>query len=170
MMTLSRLNIGDMESEEDPLHHGAAQQEEPEADGGHHPDSVMHTCNVCDKQFKKKSLLTKHVKIHAEGKFVCDTCGKRFKSSWNRNFHQKQVHSSVRFPCDTCGKSYKMESSLRTHMTKKHGVNSAEEMSTPRSLLESTTLTCNKSEFNRKFSGPLFFIYNNTKLLFCCHQ
>ena len=103
MMTLSRLNIGDMESEEDPLHHGAAQQEEPEADGGHHPHSVMHTCNVCDKQFKKKSLLTKHVKIHAEGQFVCDTCGKRFKSSWNRNFHQKQVHSSVRFPCDTCG-------------------------------------------------------------------
>ena len=51
MMTLSRLNKGDMESEEDPLHHGAAQQEEPHADGGDHPDSVTShvkpTCNVC---------------------------------------------------------------------------------------------------------------------------
>ena len=97
-----------MESEEDPLHHGAAQQEEPEADGGHHPHSVMHTCYVCDKQFKTKSALTRHVKIHVEGKFVCDKCGKKFKSSWNRKYHEKQVHSSVRFACDTCGKSYKI--------------------------------------------------------------
>ena len=80
MMTLSRLNKGDMESEEDPLHHGAAHQEEPEADGGHHPQSVMPTCNVCDKQFKTKSVLTRHMKIHVEGKFVCDKCGKKFKS------------------------------------------------------------------------------------------
>ena len=54
MMTLSRLNKGDMESEEDPLHHGAAQQEEPHADGGDHPDSVTShvkpTCNVCGKE------------------------------------------------------------------------------------------------------------------------
>ena len=121
-------NTGDMESEEDPLHHGAAQQEEPEADGGHHPHSVMHTCYVCDKQFKKKSSLTRHVKIHVEGKFVCEKCGKKFKSSWNRNYHLKQVHSEVRFPCDTCGKSYKMESSLRSHMKNKHGANSSEEM------------------------------------------
>ena len=127
-----------MESEEDPLHHGAAQQEEPEADGGHHPHSVMHTCYVCDKQFKKKSSLTRHVKIHVEGKFVCEKCGKKFKSSWNRNYHLKQVHSEVRFPCDTCGKSYKMESSLRAHKTKKHGDNSVEEMNTPQEDLEAT--------------------------------
>ena len=134
MMTLSRLNKGDMESEEDPLHHGAAQQEEPHADGGDHPDSVTShvkpTCNVCGKQFKRKDLLTKHKKIHAEAKFVCEICGKRFKSSSNKNCHEKQVHSTVRYPCDACGKIYKMESSLISHKMKKHGVNSAEEMRT----------------------------------------
>ena len=131
-------NTGDMESEEEPLHHGTAQQVEPRADGGDHSDSVMHTCNVCDKQFKTKSALTRHVKIHVEGKFVCDKCGKKFKSSWNRNYHEKQVHSEVRFPCDTCGKSYKMVSSLRAHKRKKHGDNSVEEMSTPQEDLEAT--------------------------------
>ena len=97
-----------MESEEDPLHHGAAQQEEPEADGGDHPDSVTSnikpTCNVCGKQFKIRDLLTKHKKIHAEAKYVCKICGKRFKSSNNKKCHEKQVHSTVRYLCDACGK------------------------------------------------------------------
>ncbi|XP_071515684.1 uncharacterized protein [Panulirus ornatus] len=64
--------------------------------------SFMFTCDVCGRNFHKRSLFIMHKKKHVDDKpFKCD-CGKSFSTSGNYNTH-KRIHSGEKpYKCDMC--------------------------------------------------------------------
>ncbi|TPP66829.1 Zinc finger protein [Fasciola gigantica] len=60
----------------------------------------IFTCSICGKDFNSKLSLKQHVdgKHRAEGKYLCPTCGKRYR--WGASFY---YHKKTCFPPDSTG-------------------------------------------------------------------
>ncbi|XP_068202334.1 zinc finger protein Xfin-like [Palaemon carinicauda] len=73
--------------------------------------SFMFTCDVCGRNFHKRSLFIMHKKKHIDEKpFKCE-CGKSFSTSGNYNTHRR-IHSGEKpYKCDVC--DYKCSQSGR---------------------------------------------------------
>ncbi|KAK8382304.1 hypothetical protein O3P69_015324 [Scylla paramamosain] len=105
--------------------------------------SFMFTCDVCGRNFHKRSLFLMHKRKHVDDKpFKCH-CGKSFSTSGNYNTHKrihsgekpykcdmcdyrcsqsgrllkhKRMHSGVKpFPCETCGKYFANAETAKIH-------------------------------------------------------
>ncbi|XP_050688675.1 zinc finger protein 729-like isoform X2 [Eriocheir sinensis] len=105
--------------------------------------SFMFTCDVCGRNFHKRSLFMMHKRKHTDDKpFKCH-CGKSFSTSGNYNTHKrihsgekpykcdmcdyrcsqsgrllkhKRMHTGVKpFPCDICGKYFANAESAKIH-------------------------------------------------------
>jgi hypothetical protein len=78
-------------------------------------------CNLCGKRLKNKICLKKHMTMHSETKFACESCD---YSSANKQClvnHQKIHHSDVKpFKCETCGNSFKLKNTLINHINAMH--------------------------------------------------
>lgn len=74
-------------------------------------------CDVCDKRFQKKSVLTKHVKIHGVNlPYSCSKCKKGFV---NEDILEKHLRSHLGyrpFSCQLCNNSFGEEGSLKIHL------------------------------------------------------
>ncbi|CAL1301373.1 unnamed protein product [Larinioides sclopetarius] len=88
-----------------------------------HPHSLRpggkkkYVCNVCRKQFKKKSRLVNHYRIHTgEKPFVCGSCGKEFADKANLNRHGRTHTGEKPFACDTCGRDFRQKIDLERHL------------------------------------------------------
>ena len=84
--------------------------------------SEYHQCEHCDKSYKQKNALTKHVKeVHLEIKqFQCEQCDKAFSFKYKLNQHVKTVHDGVTYDCDSCDKVCLSYVGLRTHKATYH--------------------------------------------------
>lgn len=72
-------------------------------------------CDVCQKWYKSKAVLRKHVKIHQRA-FSCTKCDKNFTSVYLLEKHEK-LHLGYRpFSCRLCTNSFSEESNLKTHI------------------------------------------------------
>ena len=82
-------------------------------------NAQVHACTYegCEKTFKIRNLLTRHLKTHtSERTFACDKCDKAFKTQSNLSSH-KTVHAlESKFFCDECGQQFKHRTSLVSHM------------------------------------------------------
>ena len=72
------------------------------------------------KGFHPKTNLTRHKKVHLNGKFTCNRCFEHFGSETSLEEHASKVHStSVNQPnnffCETCGKEFGARRSLVRH-------------------------------------------------------
>ena len=49
----------------------------------------MFTCEICRKEFRKKSNMTQHLLLHDKNRVLpkCEKCGKEFSSKRNLNAH-----------------------------------------------------------------------------------
>ena len=53
-----------------------------------------YECSVCNRSFKLKQFLQRHMTVHTdERKFECVDCGKSYKYSKGLNRHRHQVHN-----------------------------------------------------------------------------
>lgn len=72
----------------------------------------------------KNHLNTVHATTGKDARmYLCQICGKSFKSAAAVNTHTKIVHrneTGERFPCQICNRLYKTESSLRAHIKMGH--------------------------------------------------
>ncbi|KAK3877816.1 hypothetical protein Pcinc_017506 [Petrolisthes cinctipes] len=77
--------------------------------------SFMFTCDVCGRNFHKRSLFIMHKKKHVDDKpFKCE-CGKSFSTSGNYNTH-KRIHTGEKpYKCDTCDYSCSQSGRLLKH-------------------------------------------------------
>ena len=78
-----------------------------------------HSCDQCDRVFKVKDKLLKHLELHKTGaldvKFPCSTCDKVFKRSLDLKRHEKS-HSGIKsYCCETCGAKFVDGTRLKQH-------------------------------------------------------
>ena len=66
-------------------------------------ENLVSKCSVCEKKFKIKSDLIRHLKTHSEGvkemKHKCETCNKEFLRKDNQERHSRKCS---RFRCVVC--------------------------------------------------------------------
>lgn len=76
-----------------------------------------YACPVCNKQYREKHLITKHIPIHFESVLhVCKVCGKVFNARSRLVEHMK-THSEVRrHQCSFCSKAFMRPHQLEQHL------------------------------------------------------
>ncbi|KAM3955989.1 uncharacterized protein ACR2FA_010043 [Aphomia sociella] len=96
-----------------------------------HEYNNSFTCTVCEKVFRWKTSLRRHLKRHAlENKNMtaaafCTTCDVSFSSVCSYQRHMKNSlkhvsHEQLRFICDHCNKRFADKTKLRDHIEEKH--------------------------------------------------
>ena len=77
----------------------------------------MYKCDDCDKPFKKKFNLTRHIENKHTKQFNCRFCRAKFKSEDEQLLHEKINHQNN---CTICTYTTKSKKSLKNHYEKKH--------------------------------------------------
>lgn len=75
----------------------------------------------CDKKLRKRSHFVEHAERHTNpDSFVCEICGKKFMSQYNKRIHLDDKHVPAderKHECDTCGKRFARYTRLKYHQT-----------------------------------------------------
>ena len=77
-----------------------------------------YICDVCHKEFRGKSDLTRHKFVHTDEKpFKCETCNKSYRQEINLKNHIISAHKKEKeFACTQCPKTFALKERLRLHM------------------------------------------------------
>ena len=77
---------------------------------------MTHLCQECDKQYKSKAMLQRHVNvIHHGVKYDCPKCDKQYSSNDGLNLHNKAVHENVTYICKICNYRTSYRSDYKKH-------------------------------------------------------
>ncbi|TRY61494.1 hypothetical protein TCAL_02143 [Tigriopus californicus] len=76
-----------------------------------------YICEKCDRAFKDKDLIIKHLQCHEEEKpFECLECGKKFGKPSLLRDHRKRHFEVGQFECGYCKKRFYTPNKLREHI------------------------------------------------------
>lgn len=84
-------------------------------------NSETQLCDECGRSYNTIQALRKHKQFHAEPKFECSECGKKFIHK-NRLKRHIPIHglSSDKYVCNECGSEHSSEDAYYKHITKVH--------------------------------------------------
>ena len=75
-----------------------------------------HQCQYCSKLFQKQYNLIQHIRIHTGETVDCPRCNKKFKDKSTLNKHISDVHEQKKpYSCDKCDKTFKRKAHLTEH-------------------------------------------------------
>ncbi|XP_041971291.1 zinc finger protein 182-like isoform X1 [Aricia agestis] len=75
---------------------------------------MEYKCKICSVKFDHKGLYMDHLKTHHEASSVCDQCGLVL---CDRSLARHRLtHAQPRFTCDTCGRKFKYKMQLAKHV------------------------------------------------------
>lgn len=100
----------------DPL---AEPKQEPELEDNKYIQNTLgeFVCDICDRAFKEKDMLVKHMSCHIELKqFECLECGKKYMKSHQLREHKKRHFEEGSFQCNSCQKRFFSPNKLREHI------------------------------------------------------
>ncbi|XP_071141500.1 uncharacterized protein [Mytilus edulis] len=81
-----------------------------------HTGGKAHKCQVCNREFDRKSAWLIHTKTHTgEKPHLCELCGKGFSTTSLLNVHMRSHTGEKPFKCDICGKGFSQSGPLKTH-------------------------------------------------------
>lgn len=82
-----------------------------------HSDVKDFSCADCGKMFKSKALLDRHVYVHVKKPYKCTICLKLFRYMRSRDYHMNTVHTDeLNYHCSHCQKAFKTKTYLSTHL------------------------------------------------------
>ena len=78
-----------------------------------------HVCSKCQKVYKRRKDLTRHLKIHDNRpSYRCYRCGRAYRTLfWLRNHEQGHSDTEKKYQCDQCQRSYFTKQMLKLHMS-----------------------------------------------------
>ncbi|XP_063543800.1 zinc finger imprinted 3-like isoform X1 [Cydia strobilella] len=84
----------------------------------HGQAELEYKCNVCDKVYRKKNMLSQHMKRdHLEERSIqCEICLSNFFSRKELNMHMVKHNGARTFECTVCKKAYARKKTLTEHM------------------------------------------------------
>lgn len=87
-----------------------------------HTDSRPYGCPECGKRFRQQSHLTQHLRIHANEKpYACVYCERTFRQRAILNQHLR-IHSGEKpYECPECGKHFRQKAILNQHVRTHQG-------------------------------------------------
>ena len=88
-----------------------------------HENARNHLCSVCQKSFKTRQDLGKHMQTHNKDlSHECDICHSKFKAIANlrKHFHDVHKRRNVGLECKICQNLFPNTASLQRHHEKKH--------------------------------------------------
>nr|CAD7427815.1 unnamed protein product [Timema monikensis] len=87
-----------------------------------HTDSRPYGCPECGKRFRQQSHLTQHLRIHANEKpYACVYCERTFRQRAILNQHLR-IHSGEKpYQCPECGKHFRQKAILNQHVRTHQG-------------------------------------------------
>lgn len=87
-----------------------------------HTDSRPYGCTECGKRFRQQSHLTQHLRIHANEKpYACVYCPRSFRQRAILNQHLR-IHSGEKpYSCGECGKHFRQKAILNQHVRTHQG-------------------------------------------------
>ncbi|XP_019865585.2 zinc finger protein 90 homolog [Aethina tumida] len=81
-----------------------------------HTGDTKFKCSECDKICLNRRKLNEHMRIHTgEKPYTCSYCGKNFRTLTNMSEHQKTHTTERNHVCAKCGKSFYDARSLKKH-------------------------------------------------------
>lgn len=76
-----------------------------------------YTCSVCNKNFKVKSILTRHMKTHTgEKPYSCSVCGKSFIQRSYLQTHMNSHSGQKPYTCSFCGRGFTQVGNMNAHI------------------------------------------------------
>ncbi|XP_068459144.1 zinc finger protein 625-like [Clinocottus analis] len=82
-----------------------------------HKCTKPHTCKICGKSFQYNSYLKVHIRIHTgEKPYTCNTCGKGFRCSTDMKCHMRIHTGDKPYQCQACGKRFRDMSAVKGHI------------------------------------------------------
>lgn len=76
-----------------------------------------YTCSVCNKNFKLKSILTRHMKTHTgEKPHSCSVCGKSFIQRSYLRTHMNSHSGQKPYTCTFCGRGFTQVGNMNAHI------------------------------------------------------
>ena len=75
----------------------------------------------CDRAFRDKYELRRHLRIHEEKQYICNTCGSRFVTNGDLQSHIRDVHLNIRpFQCPHCDTAWPTKYRMEKHIKRIH--------------------------------------------------
>jgi hypothetical protein len=90
---------------------------------------TCHSCSICNYTSSRKSNFTRHLQVHETDErlkktkeiYICETCGKQFKSKFALKLHTESIHlKKFKFSCPTCDRGFNQFHQFRGHMASHH--------------------------------------------------
>ncbi|KAM9366705.1 uncharacterized protein ABDE67_002841 [Symphorus nematophorus] len=76
-----------------------------------------YTCSVCNKNFRIKSILTRHMKTHTgEKPYSCSVCGKSFIQRSYLQTHMNSHSGQKPYTCSFCGRGFTQVGNMNAHI------------------------------------------------------
>lgn len=80
-----------------------------------HTDEKNFQCSLCNKSFKTKDNINRHMMRH-NMEFKCDICGKKFSENSNLQHHLRMHTNPEEFLCKFCNKTFEFIDRHMKHM------------------------------------------------------
>lgn len=83
-------------------------------------NSKLFICNICNKQFKNSTNLSRHKRRHTEDrKYECKVCQKRFFRKDHLSVHFIKIHRKS-FYCTICNRGFQQQDNFIIHIQNEH--------------------------------------------------